>query len=90
MNFTLSGTASDSGLTADWYLIWFAGDEEWMNEENMEDTSFSGSWSEGSLSVSGPGNIRMRTFYEWEGAQFAVGEMDLPDGSSAVIGMVRP
>ena len=90
VNFELSGTAGDSRFTADWYLIWFAGDGEWSNEEDMGGTLFTGSWSDGSLGVNGPGNIRMNVFYEWEGAQFAVGEMDAPDGSSAVIGMIRP
>lgn len=90
VNFDLSGTAENSRFVVDWYLIWFSGDGEWSNEEDMEDTAFSGLWADGSLSASGPGSIRMKTFYEWDGAQYAVGEMDAPDGSVAVIGMVRP
>ena len=90
VNFTVSGTASESRLLVDWYLISFAGDGEWSNEEDMEDTPYQGSWSDGSLAVTGPGSIRMTSFYEWEGAQFAVGEMDVPDGTAAVIGMIRP
>ncbi len=90
LNFTISGTDSKAEMLFDWYLILYGGDGEWMNEEDMEDTVFSGSFSNGSLTVSGPGTVRITAFYEYEDAQFAVGEMDAPDGSFAVIAMTRP
>ena len=90
MNFTVSGDASSSVFTVDWYLVLYTGDEEWMNEEDMEDLSYAGSWSDGVLAVNGAGDITIRTFYEIGGQQFAVGEMAVPDGSTAVVGMVRP
>lgn len=90
LNFTISGTDSKAEMLFDWYLILYGGDGEWMNEEDMEDTVFSGSFSNRSLTVSGPGTVRITAFYEYEDAQFAVGEMDAPDGSFAVIAMTRP
>ena len=90
VNFTVAGTSSDSSLTVDWYLIWWSGDGEWLNEEDMDDTVFSGSFADGTLAVNGTGNIRLTAFYEWQGSQYAAGELDAPDGSTAVVGMVRP
>ncbi|MBQ3859233.1 MAG: hypothetical protein II779_01790, partial [Clostridia bacterium] len=90
VNFTVAGTSSDSSLTVDWYLIWWSGDGEWLNEEEMDDTVFSGSFADGTLAVNGTGNIRLTAFYEWQGSQYAAGELDAPDGSTAVVGMVRP
>ena len=90
VNFTVAGTSSDSSLTVDWYLIWWSGDGEWLNEEEMDDTVFSGSFTDGTLAVNGTGNIRLTAFYEWQGSQYAAGELDAPDGSTAVVGMVRP
>ena len=90
VNFTVAGTSSDSSLTVDWYLIWWSGDGEWLNEEEMDDTVFSGSFAVGTLAVNGTGNIRLTAFYEWQGSQYAAGELDAPDGSTAVVGMVRP
>lgn len=90
VNFTVAGTSSDSSLTVDWYLIWWSGDGEWLNEEDMDDTVFSGSFTDGTLAVNGTGNIRLTAFYEWQGSQYAAGELDAPDGSTAVVGMVRP
>ena len=90
LNMSVSGTPSSASLTADWYMIVYSGDGEWMNEEEMEDTVFPASWSGGTLTASGTVSITLRTFYEYDGQQFAVGEMALADGSSAVVGMIRP
>ena len=90
VSFTISAAQSGADLTVDWYLIHYFGDGSWMNEEDMEDTVFSGSWSDGTLTASGAVNITIRSFYEIGGQQFAVGEMTLADGSAAVVGMVRP
>ena len=90
VSFTLSPSQSGADLTVDWYLIHYFGDGSWMNEEDMEDAVWSGSWSDGILTVSGAVGITFRAFYEIGGQQFAVGEMMLADGSSAVVGMVRP
>jgi len=90
VNFTISPSQSGADLTVDWYLIHYFGDGSWMNEEDMGDVVWSGSWSDGTLAVSGAVSLTFRAFYETGGQQFAVGEMTLADGSSAVVGMVRP
>ncbi|MBR5366927.1 MAG: hypothetical protein IK132_11850 [Clostridia bacterium] len=90
VNFTITPAQSGAELKVDWYLIHYFGDGSWMNEEDMEDLSYTGSWSDGILTASGAISITIRSFYEIGGQQFAVGEMTLADGSSAVVGMVRP
>ncbi len=90
LNLTVSGTPSSASLLVDWYLIAYAGDGEWLNEEDMGDITYSGTWSDGVLTVSGAGSITIGTFYEYDGQQYAYGEMAVPDGSTALLGMIRP
>ncbi len=90
MNFIISGTANDTLFTVDWYLIAYAGAGEWMNEEDMDDTTWEGSFSGGTLAVSGAGTVTINMFYEYDGQQYAVGELMLPNGMQAVVGMIRP
>ena len=90
VNFTISEGQSGVSLTVDWYLIHYFGDGSWMNEEDMEDVVYPASWADGVLTAAGGLTVTIRSFYEIGGAQYAVGEMTLQDGSAAVIGMVRP
>ena len=90
VNFTVSGTASSLTFTVDWYLIHYFGDGSWENEEDMEDTAYTGSWTNGGLSATGTGSFRFDSFYEADGKQYAKGELTTPTGAVASVGMMRP
>ena len=90
VNACLSGTASALTFTVDWYKIHYFGDGSWEDEEDMEDTALTGSWSDGNIYVTGAGSISFYAIYESDGVQYAYGEWTLPDGSSALIGLIRP
>ncbi|MBR3446876.1 MAG: zinc-ribbon domain-containing protein [Oscillospiraceae bacterium] len=76
-------------LTIDWYLL--APDfSEITNEEDMEDTDFSGAVTNTGISANGPALISIDNFWNGDGKQYAVGSMTLQNGSNAYIAMVRP
>ena len=90
LNVSLSGTAERLNLTLDWYQIFWANEGENIDETDMEDSIFSGKWESGGLWASGAGTIRLTQFYELNRKQFAVGTMDTPDGTPALVALVRP
>jgi len=89
LNVTLAGTAESLSLTLDWYRIFWANEGESFDETDMEDGLFSGKWENGGLWASGAGTIRLTQFYEQNGKQYAVGTMDTPDGTPALVALVR-
>ena len=90
VSFSVSGPSSSPTLTVDWYLIHYFGDGSWENEEDMEDTAYTGSWTNGGLSATGTGSFRFDSFYEADGKQYAKGELTTPTGAVASVGMMRP
>lgn len=90
VSFSVSSPSSSPTLTVDWYLIHYFGDGSWENEEDMEDTAYTGSWSDGVLSATGTGSIKIDSFYEADGKQYARGELTTPSGSTASVSMMRP
>ncbi len=90
LNIVLAGTAESLSLTLDWYQIFWANEGESFDETDMEDTVFYGKWENGGLWASGAGTIRLTQFYEKNGIQYAVGTMDTPDGTPALVALVRP
>ena len=90
LNVALAGTAESLSLTLDWYQIFWANEGESFDESDMEDTVFNGKWENGGLWASGAGTIRLTQFYEQNGKQYAVGTMDTPDGTPALVALVRP
>ena len=90
LNIALAGTADSLSLTLDWYQIFWANEGESFDETDMEDGVFNGKWEKGGLWVSGAGTIRLTQFYELHGKQYAVGTMDTPDGTPALVALVRP
>jgi len=90
LNIALAGTADDLSLTLDWYQIFWANEGESFDETDMEDGAYSGKWENGGLWASGAGTIRLTRFYEQNGKQYAVGTMDTPDGTPALVALVRP
>ncbi|MDK2991057.1 MAG: hypothetical protein PWP48_290 [Clostridiales bacterium] len=90
LNVALAGAAESLSLTLDWYQIFWANEGESFDEADMEDGVFSGKWENGGLWASGAGTIRLTQFYEQNGKQYAVGTMDTPDGTPALVALVRP
>ena len=90
LNVSLTGTAESLTLTLDWYQIFLANEGESVDETDMEDSVFMGKWENGDLRASGPGTIHLAQFYELNGKQYAVGTMDTPDGTPALMALVRP
>jgi hypothetical protein len=90
LNIALAGTAESLSLTLDWYQIFWANEGESFDESDMEDSVFLGNWENGGLWASGAGTIRLTQFYELNGKQYAVGTMDTPDGTPALMALVRP
>lgn len=89
-NATISGAADEVTITLDWYLMIISGEEEIIDETDMEDTVFEGKWAKGGLWASGPATIHLTQFYELEGREYAIGTVDIPDGVPAVMALVRP
>ena len=90
LNIDLAGTPDDLSLTLDWYQIFWANEGESFDETDMEDSVFRGKWENGGLWASGAGTIHLTQFYELNGKQYAVGTMDTPDGTPALVALVRP
>ena len=90
LNIALAGTAESLSLTLDWYQIFWANEGESFDESDMEDSVFLGKWENGGLWASGAGTIHLAQFYELNGKQYAVGTMDTPDGTPALMALVRP
>ncbi len=74
-------------LTMDWYYIEV--NNEPLSEETMEDTIFSGGVKKGKLVVTGSGKITMKHLWKENGAEYAVGDFMLPDGTTVYIAMTR-
>ncbi len=90
LNVALAGAAESLSLTLDWYQIFWANEGDSFDETDMEDGVFLGKWENGSLWASGAGTIHLTQFYELNGKQYAVGTMDTPDGTPALVALVRP
>lgn len=90
LNVTFAVTAESLSLTLDWYQIFWTNEGESFDETDMEDGIFIGKWESGGLWASGAGTIRLTQFYELHGKQYAVGTMDTPDGTPALVALVRP
>ena len=88
VNFDVAVTTKGVTLTVDWYMSRIEG--ETINDENMEDSVFTGyEYGEG-IYVTESGNITIDNFYELDGKQYAIGHLSAPDGTEAEIAMMRP
>ena len=90
LNIALTGSPESLSLTLDWYQIFWANEGESFDETDMEDGVFNGKWENDGLWASGAGTIHVTQFYELNGKQYAVGTMDTPDGTPALVALVRP
>ena len=89
LNAEIVGSAEDLSLTLDWYMAIWLDEESSLDETDLEDTVFSGSW-DGGLAVSANSTVYLPQFYELNQKQYAVGTIDTLNDIPAFIALVRP
>jgi hypothetical protein len=90
LNVTIEGSDDNLRLTLDWYLLLLPGDTQAYDETEMEDIVFEGEWIAGGIQAFGWGEIQLRRLYNLDGKQYAVGSLETPDGTPALVALVRP
>lgn len=90
LNVNINGSPDKLDLTFKWYLIFWEYESESYDLTDMDDTTFTGRWSDGTVWATGPGNVAIEGFYGTGTAQYATGYMDTPDGIPAFFALVRP
>lgn len=90
-NIKISGSDSSAKLTVDWFYT-FLGEEGEGHDDNTPDSEFVGTWtkSDGKLTATGAGKITLSGFCYDNGREYGTGTMMLPDGTEAIIALVRP
>ena len=88
-NINIGFGQSGMAVTIDWYRT-FSGDLMSGSPDNAPDSAFTGEWSGGAIDAVGSGRIRLHSFCYDQGREYATGSMILPDGTEAVIAMIRP
>ncbi len=90
LNVTINVTGSTGKLLMDWYQITWSGEEP-TDESQDADTLFTGTWADGELNVDGDIPIHLLYFFQTDGKQqYALGNMELADGATGYIALVRP
>ena len=89
LNLRIDPGQSGVVVTADWFYV-YLNNEGTGADDNTPDSVFNGEWSKGKLTAVGSGKITLHDFYYDNGTETAMGEMILPDGTEAVIALVRP
>ena len=90
LNVTITVSGSDASLLLDWYQITWSGEEP-TDESQDDDTLFTGTWANGELHTDGNVPIHLLYFYRTDGRQqYAFGTMELSDGATGYIALVRP
>ena len=71
-------------------LFQAAGEEAFgYDETGMGDTEFVGSYEDGAFQLTGPGNLSIGPFYEYQGNYYGFGTMLTPDGITADFWLMR-
>ena len=76
LNAQITGTAKALVLNLDWYMVYWANEEESIDETETEDGFYTGIWQNRELIASDEAVVRLTTFYELYGTQYAVGEIE--------------
>lgn len=90
LNAQITGTAKALVLNLDWYMVYWANEEESIDETETEDGFYTGIWQNRELIASDEAVVRLTTFYELYGTQYAVGEIETLNDIPAFIALVRP
>ena len=88
-NINISASQNGTKLVCTWYYV-LLGSENKTQDDNTPPSTFNGSWSDGTITATGPGKITLKDFYYDGSKEYAVGEFMWPDGTAAAIALVRP
>ena len=88
-NINISASQNGTKLVCTWYYV-LLGSENKTQDDNTPPSTFNGSWSDGTITATGPGKITLKDFYYDGSKEYAVGEFMWPDGTTAAIALVRP
>lgn len=75
-------------ITIDWYYMEIDGSESY-NEEDVEDSNFSGTATDTGLYASGDAEISINSLWKADGKEYALGALITSDGLPAYLAMVR-
>ena len=90
LNATITVSGGTGTLLLDWYQITWNGEAP-TDESGDEDTLFTGTWADGELNVDGHVPIHLLYFFRTDGTQqYAFGTVELADGATGYIALVRP
>ena len=90
LNVTITVSGGDASLLLDWYQIAWNGEAP-FDESQDDDTLFTGTWGNGELHTDGNVPIHLLYFFRTDGKQqYALGNMELSDGATGYIALVRP
>ncbi len=90
MNANISGTTKKLKVTLTPHARWIESESKSFNEDGEETMTYEGTYKKSDLNVTGSGSISIQDFYTIDGVQYAVGTYGSPDGTPAVIALVRP
>ena len=87
-NVELSIGSGGAFAWVDWYQIFWNGEPPY-DETDQEDTEFVGSYEDGVFELTGPGNLSIGQFYEYQGKYYGFGSLLTPDGTTADFLLMR-
>ena len=87
-NVDLSIESDTAVALVDWYQMFWNGEPPY-DETGMGDTEFVGSYEDGAFQLTGPGNLSIGPFYEYQGNYYGFGTMLTPDGITADFWLMR-
>ena len=87
-NVELSIGSDGAFARVDWYKIFWNGEPPY-DESDQEDSEFVGSYEDGTFELTGPCNLSIGQFYEYEGKYYAFGSLLTSDGTTADFWLMR-
>lgn len=89
VNVSISGSASDVKISMSWGTRYFNSTGKSV-ETKSTPSSFSGTFSKGSVVTVGSGKLEITSFYYDNGREYAIGVYTWPDGLVGYVGLTRP
>lgn len=87
-NVDLSIGSGSAFAWVDWYQIFWNGEPPY-DETGEEDSEFVGSYEDGVFELTGPANLTIGQFYEYQGKYYGFGSLLTPDGTTADFWLMR-
>ena len=87
-NVELSIGSGGASASVDWYQILWNGEPPY-DESGEGDSEFVGSYEDGVFKLTGPANLSIGPFYEYQGKYYGFGSLLTPDGTTADFWLMR-